>query len=79
MSEQGPSGFAVWTVLRRDALSAANAAPSNRGDVTRQVFGDGSEITVDEGGALMTIKAAGDLTIECAGTLTLRGAMLRLN
>ena len=28
MSEQGPSGFAVWTVLRRDALSTANAAPA---------------------------------------------------
>ncbi|MFT3860178.1 hydrogen peroxide-dependent heme synthase [Micropruina sp.] len=26
MSEQGPSGFAVWTVLRRDPLTAANAS-----------------------------------------------------
>ena len=28
MSEQGRDGFAVWTVLRRDALSAANAQPA---------------------------------------------------
>ena len=28
MTEPGPTGFAVWTVLRRDALSAANAAPA---------------------------------------------------
>ena len=28
MSGQGRDGFAVWTVLRRDALSAANAQPA---------------------------------------------------
>ncbi len=74
-----PGGALESSWVIASAYSAGNAAPGNKGDVTRHVFGDGSEITVDEGGALMTIKAAGDLTIECTGTLTLRGATLRLN
>ncbi len=74
-----PSGDPANGIIVASAYNAASTAPSDRLDVTRTVFGDGSEITVDESGALMTIKAAGDLTIECAGILTLRGAELRLN
>ena len=43
MSEQARNGFAVWTVLRRDALTAANAQPGTQSlaDAIAEVEADG--------------------------------------
>ncbi len=63
MSEQARNGFAVWTVLRRDALTAANAQPGTQSlaDAIAEVEADG--VTVRGMYDVSVLRADADLML----------------
>ena len=80
MSEPGPTGFAVWTVLRRDALSAANAAPATESLADAIAAVEADEVTVRGLYDVSVLRADADLMLWLHGPTAegLQAAVRRL-